>query len=123
MSRAEGEALVKARGAVWLDVRFPEEHAKGAIPGSLNLPLTTLRMHTGRLARERTYIVYCDDGTRSAVAAFLLAERGFDVYYLATGLGAARAPDTAAEAPDLSLHEADAEPPAPARSGRCRNPI
>lgn len=86
VSLDQGRNIVTARGAMWLDVRFPEEHQRDGLDGSLNHPLNTLRMHSGRLDTTRTYIVYCDSGTRSAVAAFLLAERGFDVHYLEGGL-------------------------------------
>lgn len=115
------QALVGSGRARWLDVRFPEEFSAGAIDGSINHPLNTLRMHSGRLDADTTWVVYCDDGSRSAVAAFLLAERGFDVHYLEGGFaagapaaatsvpataGAAADDDVAATAPpDLTLHD------------------
>jgi rhodanese-related sulfurtransferase len=83
---SEGDQRVADNGAVWVDVRFPEEHTSGAIAGSINQPLNTLRMHAERLDKDRIYIVYCDSGARSAVAAFLLSERGFDVHCLRGGL-------------------------------------
>jgi CRP-like cAMP-binding protein/chromosome segregation ATPase len=76
-------------GATWLDVRFPDEHGASGIDGSVNLPLNLLRLQAGRLDRHRKHLVYCDTGSRSAVAAFLLAQRGFDVRYLEGGLLAA----------------------------------
>ncbi len=82
----EGVRLVKEESARWIDVRFPEEHKNGAIEGSINQPLNTLRMHAERLSRDCSYVVYCDSGSRSSVAAFLLSERGFDVYCLSGGL-------------------------------------
>ena len=86
VSLDEGRQLVNTEGAIWVDVRFPEEHASGAIAGSVNQPLNTLRMHAERLDRDKTYIVFCDSGARSSSAAFLLSERGFDVHCLAGGL-------------------------------------
>ncbi|MFT4560648.1 MAG: CRP-like cAMP-binding protein [Gammaproteobacteria bacterium] len=83
---SEGEKRVTDNGALWVDVRFPEEHTNGAITGSINQPLNTLRMHAERLDKDQTYIVYCDNGSRSSVAAFLLSERGFDVHCLRGGL-------------------------------------
>lgn len=82
----EGQQLVAENNAQWIDVRFPEEHKNGAIEGSINQSLNTLRMHAERLDRDRSYIVYCDSGSRSSVAAFLLSERGFDVHCLRGGL-------------------------------------
>ncbi len=82
----EGQRRVREEGAQWVDVRFPEENANGAIEGSINQSLNTLRMHAERLNKDKTYIVYCDSGSRSSVAAFLLSERGFDVHCLRGGL-------------------------------------
>jgi len=82
---AQGCGMIKL-GAMWVDVRLPEEYEKGAIPESLNLPLPKIRTEAERLEKNRTYIVYCDSGARSSVAAFLLNQEGFDVCYLARGL-------------------------------------
>jgi CRP-like cAMP-binding protein len=81
---AEAEKRV-AGGAVWLDVRFPEEHRAGAIEGSRNIPLGTLRLQTDKLEPDIVYVAYCDSGSRSSVAAFLLCQKGFDAYYLRDG--------------------------------------
>ncbi len=73
-------------GAVWLDVRFADEHKATGIKGSANLPLNALRSKMRGLDTEKRYIVYCDSGGRSSAGAFLLAQRGFDACYLAGGL-------------------------------------
>jgi len=67
-------------------VRHSREAAASGLPGALAVPLRLLRQVAGRLRRDRRYIAYCEHGGRSAVAAFLLAERGFDVLFLAGGL-------------------------------------
>ncbi len=77
VSFEQGTALVR-EGAFWIDVRFPEECGNGALAGSVNIPLNILRIHASRLDPRKKYVVYCDDGSRSAVAAFILRERGFD---------------------------------------------
>ncbi len=73
-------------GATWLDVRFKNEHDQGAIRDCLHIPLNILRMQTEKLNTSKSYVVYCDTGGRSSAAAFLLAERGFKVWYLQGGL-------------------------------------
>ncbi|NIP72663.1 MAG: SUMF1/EgtB/PvdO family nonheme iron enzyme [Gammaproteobacteria bacterium] len=75
-----------AQGAAWLDVRLPGEHQNGHLPGSINVPLAAIRDQLNQLDPRRTYIVYCDTATRSASAAFLLGQRGFDTYVLSEGL-------------------------------------
>lgn len=67
-------------------MRFPEENGNGAIEGNINQSSNTLRMHAEHLNKNKTYIVYCDSGSRSSVAAFLLSKRGFDVHCLRGGL-------------------------------------
>lgn len=78
-------AQLTASGAQWLDVRFPEEFARGAEPGSQNVPLSVLRVRATRLDASVPYITCCDSGARAAIGAFLLAERGFNVFNLASG--------------------------------------
>jgi CRP-like cAMP-binding protein len=73
-------------GDRWLDVRLAEEHANGALENSISIPLSAIRANTSRLDSETRYIVYCDTGRRSAAAAFLLTQRGFDVAVLEGGL-------------------------------------
>ena len=73
-------------GAQWLDVRFKNEHDQGAIRDCIHIPLNVLRMQTEKLSTSKSYVVYCDTGGRSSAGAFLLAERGFKVWYMQGGL-------------------------------------
>jgi rhodanese-related sulfurtransferase len=82
-------AMVKS-GGTWLDVRVPEEHARQALNGSINVPLSTLRDRASKLSANQLYIICCDTGRRSAAAAFLLTQRGFEVYVLEGGLNRAQ---------------------------------
>lgn len=81
----EAMALIK-QGGQWLDVRFPDEYRDGAIAGSVNIPLHSLRLESAKLAEAKRYVLYCDTAKRSSAGAFLLAERGFEVAYLEGGL-------------------------------------
>lgn len=81
---AEAAQLIKA-GARWLDVRLESEHQNGAIHGSQNIPLYLLRLRIRELDPTQTYVLYCDTGRRSAAAAYLLSEAGFDVRILSGG--------------------------------------
>ncbi len=69
-------------GGVWLDIRYPEDHAAGALVGSENIPVNMLRLQSNRLRKDFHYFVCGDDIDQCAIGAFLLAERGFDVAYL-----------------------------------------
>lgn len=72
-------------GAQWLDVRLPPEYRAGHIQGATNLPLVFLRMKAEKLDNVE-YIVYCDTGSRSSAAAFLLTQRGFRAHVLRGGM-------------------------------------
>ena len=79
--------LIQA-GAGLIDVRLPSEHQRTNLKGSVNIPLGQLRKQADGLDRGRRYIVYCDTGNRSQAAAYLLAERGFEVAVLRDGIQA-----------------------------------
>ncbi len=69
-------------GALWLDVRTPEEYEAGHLPGAINLPFFSLRFQASSLTMDRPYIVYGDEVGQSATAAYLLTERGAEVFVL-----------------------------------------
>lgn len=83
----QAAALVKA-GAGILDVRTEREFKQGAIKGSINIPVFYLRDRISSLDINTCYIISCQTGTQSEVAAFLLSQRGFDVRILKGGLQA-----------------------------------
>lgn len=69
-----------------LDVRTADEYRSGAINNSLNVPLSQIRKFSESLDRTRKYVIYCQTGSRSSVAAFMLNQRGFDTVALKGGL-------------------------------------
>jgi len=75
-----------AKGAVWLDVRHPPEYRYDKLPGAINVPLNDIRNAIGVLSKAPAYIAYCQSGRRSAAAAFILAQAGYEVYVLENGL-------------------------------------
>lgn len=83
---AQAQKLVAEGKAQWLDVRLPSEYQNHHLPGSLNMPLYMLRMKLSVLRTDITYICVCDTGRRSAVASFVLTQKGFDTCALDKGL-------------------------------------
>jgi CRP-like cAMP-binding protein len=82
------EARAQAQtGARLLDVRTEDEYRNGTIKGSVNMPLYLLRLKAASLDPKSHYIVFCQTGSRSCAAAFLLSQRGFEVSVLRGGLG------------------------------------
>ncbi len=70
----ELEELV-AQGWQLIDVRTEKEHAAGAIPGSANVPVDSLREHLSTLGTG-PFVVYCEVGQRGHTATALLHELG-----------------------------------------------
>jgi NADPH-dependent 2,4-dienoyl-CoA reductase/sulfur reductase-like enzyme/rhodanese-related sulfurtransferase len=70
-------ASLDSRTTVLLDVRRPDERARGAIPGSFHIPLDELRSRMDELPRDRDIVVYCQTGQRSYIAARMLGQHGF----------------------------------------------
>lgn len=60
-----------------LDVRTSQEYAGGHIAGSANISVETLADNLSQVPRDRTVVVYCRSGNRSAQAARILADAGF----------------------------------------------
>ena len=71
---AELESLVE-QGWPVVDVRTVEEHAAGAIEGSVNLPVDLLRDHLESLGHGPV-VVYCQVGQRGHTATALMHELG-----------------------------------------------
>ena len=65
-----------------VDVREPHEYNQGHIPGSILLPLGQLKdAHEETLDREKTIVLICRSGRRSAEAAIFLSEEGYKSLY------------------------------------------
>ncbi|MCC5886156.1 MAG: cyclic nucleotide-binding domain-containing protein [Gammaproteobacteria bacterium] len=65
-----------------LDVRLPAEYKRGNVPGSRNLPLQVLRQNMSKLDPETLYVVTCDGGRRSVLAAYILNQEGLEAHVL-----------------------------------------
>lgn len=87
VTQADAVSLVKA-GAQLIDVRTENEYRMAHLHGSINIPLIRLRAAATEFDKNRKFVAYCNTGNRSAAAAYLLAERGFDSYVMSDGIAA-----------------------------------
>ncbi len=73
------EAEARLGSAVFLDVREPDEHEQGAIPGAIHLPRGHLEFQIEGLVPDKgtPLVVYCAGGVRSAFAAKTLGDLGY----------------------------------------------
>lgn len=66
-------------GKLILDVREPDEHEKGVVPGAVRLPRGFLELKIEEICpdRGREVVVYCAGGVRSVLAAKSLLDMGY----------------------------------------------
>lgn len=87
ISGSDARALV-GDGALLVDVRTEGEHARGSIEGSINIPIQELSGRMDELGdKEREIVVYCQSGSRSAMAKRLLERNGFTKVHDLGGIG------------------------------------
>lgn len=91
--------VVISDDTIVLDVRTPQEYAEGHLEGAQLLDLTggQLAAALPDLDADAEYVVYCRSGNRSAQAATMLEEAGFENV---TDLGSI---EDAADATDLPV--------------------
>ena len=75
------EAALRENGKrpALVDVREPDEHAQGMIPGAVHIPRGFLELRIERNVpdRQTPVVLYCASGTRSVLAARSLTELGY----------------------------------------------
>jgi phage shock protein E len=87
ISGAEARKLV-ADGAMLVDVRSPEEFSGGHIEGAIGIPIQELSGRMDELGTKSGEIVlYCQSGSRSAMAKRLLESNGFTNVHDLGGIG------------------------------------
>lgn len=62
-----------------VDVRAPGEYAGGHLEGAVLVPLEHLEEQLARVPRDRPFVVQCQGGYRSSIAASLLERHGIEV--------------------------------------------
>jgi rhodanese-related sulfurtransferase len=88
-------AQLMRTGALCLDVRETGEHEADRLQGSINIPRGVLEFRIGEhpelFDKQRTLLVYCKTGGRSALAALNLQRLGYgNVLSIAGGIEAWR---------------------------------
>ena len=89
LSSTEFEKEMKNnKKTVVVDVRSAREFSSGKIPGAVNIDLMSADFNTriAVLEKDKTYLVYCHSGNRSAQACNLIASRGLKCANLSGGI-------------------------------------
>jgi rhodanese-related sulfurtransferase len=90
---------------VLIDVREPDEWARGHAPGAIHIPLGDLPARFGELPPSSSAVITCHLGGRSARATAFLLEQGYECRNLTGGM-------VAYAAAGLELESDNGQPPA-----------
>jgi len=74
----QDEFIEGYRKAQLVDVREPNEFAKGYIRGARNIPMTQLKQSINALRPDKPVYLYCQNTTRSFRAAQILKKNNFE---------------------------------------------
>jgi rhodanese-related sulfurtransferase len=79
LSPGKFKRMMKKENTVVLDVRTAEEYQSGHIPGAINVDVQQedFFRQINALDKDRTYLIYCRSGKRSARALDILQQNGF----------------------------------------------
>ena len=68
--------LISKANTILVDVRNPDEVARGMIPGATHIQLSMLPLQYERLLKANNVVFYCHSGIRSAHAADFAISKG-----------------------------------------------
>ncbi len=90
VSNEQFKQILMEKDAVILDVRTTEEFTSGHIEKALHMDVLqseTFKKQIASLPKDKTYLVYCRSGKRSATALDILKQSGFtNVKHLQQGI-------------------------------------
>ncbi len=75
-------------GTSLIDLRTREEYDLYHLEGARNIPYDDLQEYKQYLSKNMTYILYCERGGSSLMAAKELSQEGFRVYTVVGGIRA-----------------------------------
>lgn len=82
----ESEHLAEFEEYLLIDVRTEEEYSINHIPGSINIPLESLRQDSKTIHKDTPIVLICSVGIRSYKGCRILQQKGFNVFSLNGGI-------------------------------------
>ena len=88
LSVTEFATAIKNDSVIVVDVRTPSEYKSGYIKGAQNIDMKSADFQTeaAKLDKKKKIAVYCRSGKRSKVASNALADMGYQVIELNSGI-------------------------------------
>ena len=82
------EKILTKYKAILVDLRSGEDYAKYHFEGALNVPYEELDRMKSLFTKEKSYILYCERGGSSLLAAKELSNEGYKIYTVIGGIRA-----------------------------------
>lgn len=81
----------RKRPDTWvIDLRSKNEYEELHVEGARNIPFEELNMYKKHLPKEKLYVLYCDRGASSLMAARELSREGYSTVSVVGGIQALR---------------------------------
>lgn len=79
ISPADAKAMSDKNGVIFVDVREQDEYAAGHIPGAKSIPRGTVEWMIPKNIPDKnaSIVVYCEHGSRGALATYTLLQMGY----------------------------------------------
>lgn len=84
----EVEHYLNRPNTIMIDLRTKEEYDLSHLEGAINIPYDDLEKNKTRLSREKVYILYCERGGSSLMAAKELSQEGYRIFPVIGGIRA-----------------------------------
>lgn len=84
--RSEEIKKYLSKGAQFIDLRDREDYEKKHIKNAISIPYEQLEQELYRLQKNRTYVLYCERGSTSMLAAKKMMQKGYQVLSLSGGM-------------------------------------
>jgi rhodanese-related sulfurtransferase len=82
----EVKNIANDKNTMIIDVRQPYEYSAGHIPGAKLIPLSEIGNRLAEIDKNKTIVVVCASGARSARASAILGKAGYKVYNMLGGM-------------------------------------
>lgn len=72
----------------FIDLRSLEDYRKRHIKGAVSMPYEVFKSEYRELSKKKKYVLYCERGATSIIAASLMIKSGYTCYSLSGGIEA-----------------------------------
>ena len=83
---ADASSKVEQGVAQWIDVRLQTEFSHSHLHNAINITMRDMHQMVQKLDKSKIYICYCETGSRSSAASFVLKQYGLTAKILKDGL-------------------------------------